>query len=80
MRYAKQQGGEIVKFTKVAETASDESARRHFNETVEFRIKNAAVLDGILFDKVDRAIRNTHDLCKLEELEHRHGVLVEFTS
>ena len=80
MRYAKQQGGEIVKFTKVAETASDETARRHFNETVDFTIKNAAMLDGILFYKVDRAIRNTHDLCKLEELEHRHGVLVEFTS
>jgi site-specific DNA recombinase len=79
-KYAKQQGGEIVKFTKVAETASDESARRHFNETVDYTLKNAGVLDGILFYKVDRAIRNTHDLCKLEDLEHRHGVLVEFTS
>jgi|GEM_PF-2548652 len=45
MRYAKQQGGDIMKFTKVAETASDETARRHFNETVDFTIKNAAVLD-----------------------------------
>lgn len=79
-KYAAHHGGEIVKFTKVAETASDDTARHHFNETVDYTIKNASVLDGILFYKVDRAIRNTHDLCKLEELEHRHGVLVEFTS
>lgn len=79
-RYAKQHDGEILKFTRVAETASDETARRHFNETIEYTIENAALLDGILFYKVDRAIRNTHDLCKLEVIEHRHGVLVEFTS
>ena len=79
-RYATDNGGEIVKFTTVAETASDDTARRHFNEIVGYAIQNAAMLDGILFYKVDRAIRNTPDLCKLEELEHRHGVLVEFTS
>ena len=79
-RYATENGGEVVKFTTVAETASDDTARRHFNEIVGYAIENAAMLDGILFYKVDRAIRNTPDLCKLEELEHRHGVLVEFTS
>lgn len=79
-KYAEQHGGTIVKFTKVAETASDETARRHFNEIVDYTITNAGALDGILFYKVDRAIRNTHDLYKLEELEHGHGVQVEFTS
>lgn len=79
-RYAEREGGEIVKFTPVAETASDETARRKFNETVDWTIQHAANIDAILFYKVDRAIRNTHDLCKLEEVENRHGVLVEFTS
>lgn len=79
-RYAKHNDGEIINFAKVAETASDETARKHFNETLDFTIQHAHEVDAILFYKVDRAIRNTHDLCKLEQLESHGGVLVEFTS
>ena len=79
-RYAAHHGGTIARLTKVAETASDETARRHFNEILDYTLQHAAEIDAILFYKVDRAIRNTRDLCKLEELENRHGVMVEFTS
>ena len=48
-RHAEREGGMVVKFVRVAETASDETARKKFNETLDWTIEHAAGLDGILF-------------------------------
>lgn len=54
-RYATQAGGEIVKFFKIAETASKGEQRKTFRELITYAKKNAFALDGLLFYKVDRA-------------------------
>ncbi len=77
-KYAERNGGEIVRFEKVAESASKQEARTVFTSLIDETMKNAATIDGILFYKVDRAIRNTADLARLEELENEYGVWVEF--
>jgi DNA invertase Pin-like site-specific DNA recombinase len=73
-RYAKQAGGEIVKLFRIAETASKGEQRKTFRELVAFAKKNAAMLDGLLFYKVDRAARNLVDYVELERLESEYSV------
>ncbi len=72
IRYAHQAGGQIVKFFKIAETASKGEERKSFRELVSYAKKNAFALDGLLFYKVDRASRNLFDYVELERLESEY--------
>jgi len=72
LRYAVQAGGEIVKFFKIAETASQADERRSFRELIAYAKQNAFALDGLLFYKVDRASRNLFDYVELERLESEY--------
>lgn len=73
-RYADQHGGQVVKFFKIAETASKRDERKTFKEMIAFAKKNCFALDGLLFYKVDRAARNLFDYVELERLESEYGV------
>ena len=73
-RYATQSGGGIIKFFRIAETASKTDERGVFRELVAYAKKHAAELDGLLFYKVDRAARNLTDYVELERLESEYGV------
>ncbi|MFO0900494.1 MAG: recombinase family protein [Pirellulales bacterium] len=73
-RYALQSGGEIVRLYRIAETASKTDERRTFRELIAFAKKNAGLLDGLLFYKVDRAARNLFDYVELERLESEYQV------
>ena len=73
-RYATQAGGEITRFYRIAETASKTDERKTFREMIAYAKTNAAVLDGMLFYKIDRASRNLFDYVELERLESEHGV------
>lgn len=73
-RYAKQAVGKIVRFFSVAETASKQAERKTFREMLAFAKKHAGELDGVLFYKIDRAVRNLFDYVELERLESDHGV------
>lgn len=80
LRYAKQNDGTIVKFWKIAETASKKDERKSFKELMAYVKSNAANLDGLLFFKVDRAARNLFDYVELERLETDHRVPVIYVS
>ena len=80
LRYAQQQGGTIVKFYKIAETASKREERRAFKDLIAYARKHAAQLDGVLFLKVDRAARNLFDYVELERLEADHNLPVLYVS
>jgi len=73
-RYADQHGGEIIKLFKIAETASKTDQRKTFRELIAYAKKNAGIIDGLLFYKVDRAARNLYDYVELERLESEYGV------
>ncbi len=73
-RYATQAGGEIVKFFKIAETASKGEQRKTFRELLAYAKKNAPFLDALLFYKVDRASRNLFDYVELERLESEYNL------
>ena len=73
-KYADQAGGEIVKFFKIAETASKGEERKTFRELIVYAKKNAFALDGLLFYKVDRASRNLFDYVELERLESEYDL------
>jgi site-specific DNA recombinase len=73
-RYATQAGGEIAKLFRIAETASKGDERKTFRELVAYAKKNAGVLDGLLFYKVDRAARNLFDYVELERLESEYDL------
>ena len=72
--YAERAGGEIVRFFRIAETASKTDERKTFRELIRYAKKHAGALDGLLFYKVDRAARNLVDYVELEKLESDHGV------
>lgn len=72
--HARKVGGEVVKFFRIAETATTAEARRTFRELIDYCKKNAATLDGVLFYKVDRAARNLFDYVELERLESEYGL------
>ena len=72
--YAERAGGEIVRFFRIAETASKSDERKTFRELIRYAKKHAGTLDGLLFYKVDRAARNLFDYVELERLESDHGV------
>ncbi len=73
-RYATHAGGEIAKLFRIAETASKADERKTFRELVAYAKKNAGLLDGLLFYKVDRAARNLFDYVELERLESEYSL------
>ncbi len=73
-RFAKKQGGQIVRLFRIAETASKQEERSTFQEMVAIAKKHAKEIDGLLFYKVDRAARNLKDYLLLEELEADYGI------
>jgi site-specific DNA recombinase len=73
-RYALQHGGEIIRFFKIAETASKSDERKAFKELIRYAKQRAPGLDGLLFYKVDRAARNLFDYVELERLESEYRV------
>ena len=73
-RYATQNGGEIIKLFRIAETASKRDERKTFKEMIAFAKKHCLDLDGLLFYKVDRAARNLVDYVELERLESEYNV------
>ena len=72
--YAEKQAGTIVRFFRIAETASKTDERKTFRELITYAKKNAAGIDGLLFYKVDRASRNLFDYVELERLESEYDV------
>ena len=72
--YADRAGGEIVRFFRIAETASKTDERKTFRELIRYAKKHAGTLDGLLFYKVDRAARNLFDYVELERLESDFNV------
>ena len=77
-RYVSDHDGEIVKFFRIAETATKPDERRTFKELLAYCKKNAHRLNGLLFFKVDRAARNLFDYVELERLEDEYGVEVVY--
>ena len=75
-RYAAQQGGQIAKLFRIAETATKPDERRIFKELLADAKKHAARLAGVLFFKVDRAARNLFDYVERERLEAEYGLPV----
>ena len=73
-REAERQGGTIIKFWRIAETASKKDSRKTFKELIAYAKKHASEIDGILFYKIDRAARNLFDYVELERLESEFGV------
>lgn len=73
-RYAASAGGELVRFFRVAETASKSDERKTYRELIAYAKKNAEELDALLFYKVDRAARNLFDYVELERLESEYGL------
>lgn len=73
-KYAKRQGGEIVKLFQIAETASRAEERETFRQLIEYTLSHKAEIDGLLFYKVDRAARNLFDYVELERLEFDHDI------
>jgi DNA invertase Pin-like site-specific DNA recombinase len=67
--YAERNGGDLVRFWSIAETASKRQKRTTFQEIVRYAKKHAEQLDGMLFFKVDRAARNLADFVTLEQIE-----------
>ncbi len=72
--YAERNNGEIIRFFRIAETASKHNERKTFKELLAFAKKNAHKLDELLFYKVDRAARNLFDYVELERLESECGI------
>jgi site-specific DNA recombinase len=73
-RYAASAHGDILRFFRIAETASKTAERKTFKELIAFAKQHAEEIDGVLFYKVDRAARNLYDYVELERLESEYGV------
>lgn len=73
-QYAVRNDGDIIRFFRIAETASKGDERTTFKELLAFTKANAHRIDGLLFYKVDRAARNLFDYVELERLESESGV------
>lgn len=72
--YAERNNGEIIRFFRIAETASKHDERKTFKELLAYAKANSHRLDGLLFYKVDRAARNLFDYVELERLESESGI------
>lgn len=79
-RYAERNNGTIVRFFRIAETASKKDERQVFKELLAHAKSHARELAGILFYKVDRAARNLFDYVELERLECDYNVPAIYVS
>ncbi len=77
---AERNGWQIVRVFEVAESARRGAERQVFNQMLKWVRGNAKKLKlkAILSHKLDRACRNMQDAVKLQELEDRCGVKLEF--
>ncbi|HEY3319585.1 MAG TPA: recombinase family protein [Planctomycetota bacterium] len=78
--YVAQLDGEMVRMFRVAESAQAPGARKIFREMLDFARQNAAKLNGIVIDRVDRASRNIYDGAALLELRDKHKLKIYFAS
>jgi DNA invertase Pin-like site-specific DNA recombinase len=67
--YAERNGGKLIRFWRIVDTASKRQKRTAFQEIVSFAEKHARQLDGVLFFEIDRATRNLKDALALEQFE-----------
>ena len=74
LAYAEGRGGVVDKMFRVSETATRSEERKVFRQFLEYVKRHAAELDGALFYKIDRAVRNLSDYVELESLESERGV------
>lgn len=72
--YAQRQKGVVDKIFRIAETATKAEQRKTFQDALAYSKRNAAVYDGLLFYKIDRAARNMKDLMLLEEIENEYDL------
>lgn len=78
LEFAARLGGSVVKVFRIAETATKRDERATFREFTAYVKKNARVLSGMLFVKVDRAARNIRDWADLEALAEETHVPLFF--
>ena len=57
-QYVAKQGGELVRFWRIAETATRSVERKTFHELIAFAKAHAHELTGVVFAKLDRACRD----------------------
>ena len=79
-RSARENGGEIVRMFRIAETATKPDERQTFKELLTYVRENASEMDGLLFTKVDRAARNFSDFAQLEQLQTDCGIDVIYVT
>ena len=79
-RYVVREHGELVRFFRIAETASKREQRKTFKEVLAYAKAHAHELAGVLFYKVDRAARNIFDYVELERLEADDGLAVVYVA
>ena len=79
-RYVNRENGELVRFFRIAETASKREQRKSFKELLAYAKAHARELTAVLFYKVDRAARNIFDYVELERLEADHGLQVVYVA
>jgi DNA invertase Pin-like site-specific DNA recombinase len=72
--YAISKRGKIERLWVISESATKSDQRKIFREILAYAKRHHRRIDGILFYKVDRALRNMRDLVDLEELESKYGV------
>src|SRR4051812_14373216 len=70
----------IIRGFETAESARPNIIRREFDSMLSWVRENAkkSGIEGIVFHKVDRAIRNLRDVVRLEELKRECGVKLYF--
>lgn len=73
-QYIKKHKGVLERVFSIAETATKSEERAVFREVIAYAKRHSKDLDGILFYKIDRAVRNLRDLLLLEELESKYGI------
>jgi site-specific DNA recombinase len=73
-RFAQNAHGKVMKLFRIAETASRSEERKTFKEMIAFAKEHAHKLDGILFYKLDRGVRNLFDYVELERLESEYDL------
>lgn len=72
--YAHRHDGVVDKIFRIAETATKAEQRKTFQNAIDYSKRNAAVYDGLLFYKIDRAARNMNDFMLLEEIEKDYSL------
>lgn len=79
---ASRDGNSITRIIKAAETATTSEARAVFQQMVREaeRAARSGQLEGLYFDRPDRAFRNFEDLATVEKLHKNSGIRVRFVT